>query len=197
MAVVEARDEVDAADDICGVEETKCPLLVTRDKLDTVQPLCLPSCPMVPVDLEPADPQHVHVCRFVQRWVQDPDLVDTEDPCIQMGMGGVTARECHHIWTTSHVDFVHLSPEVICGVVHAHRVPLFKTVTVDVELVAVIVCEPGEFRIILPVEDSGEEMICQLWNEVLELSKQGIMQTHTETYTLRAGSPAPVPYARS
>jgi len=79
----------------------------------------------------------------------------------------VTMRECNHIWAASRVDLVHPSPEVICGVIHAHRVPLLKAVASDEDLVAVVVHEGGGFWIILAVKDVSEEVVHQFWDEVL------------------------------
>jgi len=76
-------------------------------------------------------------------------------------------RERHHVWTASHVDLVCLSTEVVRGVIDGHRVSLLKAVAVDVDFVTFSTCEVGRFRIVLLVEDSSEEVICQLWNKVL------------------------------
>ena len=82
-------------------------------------------------------------------------------------MGWVAVREGHHIWTTSHVNLVCPSPEVVRGVIDSHRVPLLKAVAMDINFVALGVREAGRFGVILLVEDSSEEVIRQLWNEVL------------------------------
>ena len=36
IAIVEAGDEVNTLDGVCRIEETKCAIFVTRDKLDVV-----------------------------------------------------------------------------------------------------------------------------------------------------------------
>jgi len=167
VAVVEAGDEVNTPDDVCRIEETECAIFVTRDKLDAVQPLRFPSRPMSSVDLEPMDPENVHVRHVFQAGVKNLYPEDPKDTGIQIWVGGVAAREGHHVWTTSHVDFVHLSPEIICRVIHTHRVPLFETVAVDVDLVTLVICEVGRFRVILLAKDAGEEVVQHLCDKVL------------------------------
>ena len=58
-------------------------------------------------------------------------------------------------------------PEVICGVIHAHRIPLFETVAMNVDLVTVVICEVGRFRVVLLVKNVGEEVVQQLRDNAL------------------------------
>jgi hypothetical protein len=44
---------------------------------------------------------------------------------------------------------------------------LFKAFSNNLEPVAVMVCEGGEFWIILAVQDAGEEVVLQVWYKVL------------------------------
>jgi hypothetical protein len=159
VAVVEAGDEVNTADDICRIKETERALFVGGDKLDTIQPLCFPPCPMFLVDLKPTDPENVHVFHRFQVGMKNLHSEDPEDSCVQIWVGGVAVRECHYIRATPHVDLVHMSLEVIGSVIHAHRIPLFETVTVDVDLIALGIREVGRFGIILLVKDAGEEVV--------------------------------------
>jgi len=86
VPVIEAGDEVGATDDILRVEEPKRTLRVVRDKLDTVQPFCFLPRPVFLVDLEPADPEDIHVRQFGHSWVQNFDPVDPEDACVHVRM---------------------------------------------------------------------------------------------------------------
>jgi len=167
IPIVEARDEVGATDDVLGIEEPKCAFLVLGDKLGPVQPLCLPPSPIISVNLEPTDPEDIHICEFRHGGVQNPDPVDREDTYVYVWVGGVARRECHHVWTASHVYLVHPSPEVIRSVEDAHRAPLLKFVTGNKDLVAVAICECGRFGIVLAVEDASKQVVCQLWDKVL------------------------------
>ena len=119
------------------------------------------------VNLRPMDPENVHICHIFQAGVKNLCPEDPKDACIQIWMGGVATREGHHTWTTSHVDFVHLLPEVICCVIHTHCIPLFEMVTVDIDLVTLVICEVGRFGVILLVKDAGKEVVQHLCNKVL------------------------------
>jgi hypothetical protein len=41
-------------------------------------------------------------------------------------------------------------------------------IAMDVELVTIVICKLGGFRVILFVEDSGNEVIRKPWNKVLK-----------------------------
>jgi len=167
IPMIEAGDEVGAADDVLRIKEPKCTLLVVRDKLDTVQPFCFPPRPMFLVDVEPADPENIHVRQFGHSRMENFDSVDPEDTCINVGMGRVAMRKRDHVWAASRIDLVHPSPEVIRGVIDAHRAPLLKAIASDVDPVAIVVREGGEFWIVLAVKDASEEVVCQFWDKVL------------------------------
>ena len=79
----------------------------------------------------------------------------------------MVVREGHHVWTSSHVDFISMSPKVVGGVIHGHCKPLLKAVSVDENLIALLISELRRFGIILLVEDSGKEVVRELWNEIL------------------------------
>ena len=97
VAIVEAGDEVNTADDIRGIKEAECTLLMARDKLDTVQPLRFPPRLMFLVNLKPVDPEDVHAHQCFQAGMKNLHSEDSKDPRIQIWVGGVAARESHHI----------------------------------------------------------------------------------------------------
>ena len=163
----EARDEVGTTYNVLGIEEPKCALVVVGGKLDTVQALCFPPRPMFLVDLEPADPQDVHICQFGHGGMENLDPIDPKDARVHVWMGRVATRERHHVWAASHVDLVHPSPEVVRGVIHAHRTLSLKAVPSDEDLVTVVICEGRGFRIVLAVKDAGEEVVHQFRDKIL------------------------------
>ena len=187
----EAGDEVDTAYDVCRIEKPERALLVARNKLDSVQPFCFPSCPVFLVHFEPTDPEDIHVCQFGQARMQDSDSVDPEDPRIEVWVGRVATRESHHVWTTPRVDLVYLSSEVVCGVVNTRGAPLLEAVAMYKELVALIICKVGRFWIILLVKNTGEEVIGQLRNKVLVSNQQDVPWTARKCIPLGPGHPRP------
>jgi hypothetical protein len=189
--VGKARDEVDATDDVCGIEKPECALLVARNKLNSVQPLCFPSCPVFLVHFKPTDPEDIHVHQFGQAWMQDSDSVDPEDLHIEVWAGRVATRESHHVWTTPCVDLVYLSSEVVCGVVNTRGAPLLEAVAMYKELVVLIICKVGRFWIILLVKNTGEEVIGQLWNKVLVSNQQDVPWKARKCIPLGPGHPHP------
>ena len=82
VPMVKARDEVGTMHNVLGIEEPKHTLVIVGGKLDTVQALCFPPRPMFLVDLEPADPQDVHICQFSHGGMENPDLIDPKDALI-------------------------------------------------------------------------------------------------------------------
>lgn len=71
-------------------------------------------------------------------------------------MEWVAVRKGHHVLAVPHVDLVCLPPEVIGSVVDACCVPLLKAVAMDIDFVALVICEVGRLGFILPVKDPSE-----------------------------------------
>ena len=59
--LIKTRNEVDAMDDIVRVKEPKSTTAQDRDKLYPIQPFCFPASLVFLVELEPANPEDVHV----------------------------------------------------------------------------------------------------------------------------------------
>jgi len=76
-------------------------------------------------------------------------------------------RQGHHIWATLQVDLIAASSEVICCVVHRHRVPSFKALADDVNPVTIVIREHRGFWVILVAQNASEEVVFQLRNKVL------------------------------
>ena len=93
-------------------------------------------------------------------------MIDHQNACINVWVERVP-RECHHIWTTFHIDLVLPSPEVVAGVIHGHCVPLFEAVTCDEHFVAVVLCKYWRFFIVLMVKDLSEKVVLEVQNKVL------------------------------
>ena len=183
-------------DDICQVKEPECAFFMAGNKLDVIQSLYFSPYLVFMIELKPMDPQYIHVCQLSQTRVQDCDLVDTKDLCIYIWVGWVSMRESHHLWTTPYVALVSLSQEVTCCIVDDHCIPLLKAVAMDIDFVALSIHEAWQVRMVLPVEDSGKEVICQLQNEVLMgavLQTSGIKQNRLIGVPLTPPTPAPFP----
>lgn len=163
----ETRDKVGTADDILRIEEPKRTLLVFRDKLNAVQPFCSPPSTISVVNLEPTNPEDIHVRHFGHDRVQNLDPVNPKDTRIDVWVGRVVVGKRNHVWAASRVDLVYPSSKVIGSIIHAHCAPLLKGVAGNKHLVTVIVCEGGGFWIVLLVIDASEEVVHQFWDKVL------------------------------
>ena len=77
MSKNETRDEVGSADDFIWVKEAERAILEGWNELEPIEPLGFPSRPVSLVDLEPANPHHIHP-DFIQH-CQAMENVDFED----------------------------------------------------------------------------------------------------------------------
>lgn len=163
---IETGNEVDAANDVVGVKEAKCALVETRKEPNLVEALRFPSSLMSPVDLEPADPEDIHFGCVGHRMVEYLDPIDSQHTSIDVWMKGIP-RERNDVWAAFHVDLVLSSTEIVRGIVHGHRIPLLEAIARDEDLAAVIVGEGARFFFVLEVKDASEEMVFEVWDEVL------------------------------
>ena len=164
--LIEARDEVDATDDVVRVKEPKSAILHVRNELDPVEVFCFPTGLVLLVDPEPVDPEHIHVSWVNHQVMEHLDSIDCQNVCINVWVERVL-RECHHVRTTFHIDLVLPSLEVIAGVIHDHHVLLFEAVTCDEYFVAVVLCKHRRFFIVLMVKDPSKKVVLEVWNKVL------------------------------
>ena len=164
--LIEAGDEVDATDDVVRVKEPKSAILRVRNELNPVEAFCFPTGLVLLVNPEPVDPEHIHVGWVNHRVMERLDSIDRQNACVNVWVERVP-REHHHVWTTFHIDLVLPSPEVVAGVIHGHRVPLFEAVTRDEHFVAVVLCKRWRFFIILMVKDPSKKVVLEVQNKVL------------------------------
>ena len=94
---LETRDEVRPADDVVGVEKPERVILEGRDRLDPIQPLGFPPGSLGLVDLEPVNPEDVHLCLACHgRSMEDVQPEDTKDSCVCIRVDSVL-REGHDV----------------------------------------------------------------------------------------------------
>ena len=166
-AFIEAGNQVGAANDVLRVNEPKSTILEVRNKLDPMQPLGFPPCPMCTVDLEPANPEYVHAGSCSHSRMEDLGTIDPQDPCVCVRMGWIIARKGDHIWTPLHVDLVASSAEIVRCVVYRHRVTLFETLAQYLDAIAIAIRERGGFWVVLAMQDAGKEVVFEIWNKSL------------------------------
>ena len=163
------RDEVGPTDNVVWVEKAKCAIFEGWSKLEPIQSFSFPPGSVSLVYLEPMDPNDIHADLIRHCWsVEDINSEDPKDLCIGVWVNFVL-RESHYMRPILHVHPILAPPEIICCIVDVHRVPLFKTIFRNMELVAVL-C--GERRwlagVVLPVKDTGEKVVFELHNKVLQ-----------------------------
>ena len=87
--------------------------------------------------------------------MQHFNSVDPQDLCVHVWVRWVAVGERKHIRSALHVDLVSSSLKVVGCIVYCHCETLFKVFANYLDRVAIVVCERGEIRVILAMQDAG------------------------------------------